>query len=146
MLIFLLTSLSKCCIIITVKGMKQIPHQTTNRREKKTMCKPNSNIISKVEELMELRKMIEGLQEEAEAITDQIKDFMGDEETMLCGSWKITYRETVSKRIDSAALKKDLGNALDDYYKVFPNEAPKEVDVDEADQNNQTDQNNETGA
>jgi len=36
----------------------------------------------------------------------------------MAGSWKITYRETVSKRIDSAALKKVLGDALDDYYKV----------------------------
>ena len=34
------------------------------------MCNANDSIISKVEELMELRKMIEELQNEAEIITD----------------------------------------------------------------------------
>ena len=83
------------------------------------MCKANDVITSKVEELMEIRKMIEELQTEADAMTDSIKAFMGDEETMVCGPWKITYRETISKRIDSALLKKDLGaDALEGYYKT----------------------------
>ncbi len=44
---------------------------------------------------------------------------MADDETMVCGPWKITYRETISKRIDSAALKKDLGaDVLEGYYKT----------------------------
>ena len=33
------------------------------------MCKANENMVSKVAELMELRKMIEELQTEAETIT-----------------------------------------------------------------------------
>ena len=82
------------------------------------MCNANDTIISKVQELMELRKMAEDLQAEMDSITDDIKAYMGDEETMMAGSWKVTYRQTVSKRIDSAALKKVLGDALDDYYKV----------------------------
>ncbi len=82
------------------------------------MCKANNNIISKVEELMEIKKMIEELQNEADNITDEIKAYMGEEETMLAGSYKVTWRETVSKRMDTAALKKILGDALDDYYKV----------------------------
>ena len=83
------------------------------------MCKATDNMVSKVEELMELRKMIEELESEAQALTDNVKAFMGEEETMVCGPWKITYRETVSKRIDSAALKKDLGaDALEAYYKT----------------------------
>ena len=60
----------------------------------------------------------ESLQNEADAIADEVKAYMGDEETMLVGSWKITYRETVSKRIDSAELKKVLGDCLDPYYKT----------------------------
>jgi predicted phage-related endonuclease len=83
------------------------------------MCNANDSIISKVEELMELRKMIEELQNEAESITDEIKSYMGDEETMMAGSWKVTYKETVSRRIDSKALKQVLGDALDDYYKTI---------------------------
>ena len=83
------------------------------------MCKANREIENTVTELMEIRKMIEELQTEADAMTDSIKAFMGDEETMVCGPWKITYRETISKRIDSALLKKDLGaDALEGYYKT----------------------------
>lgn len=83
------------------------------------MCKANNEIISKVEELMEIKKMIEELQGEADAITDEIKAFMGDEETMMAGCWKITYKETVSRRMDTAALKKILGDALECYYRTI---------------------------
>ena len=82
------------------------------------MCKANENMVSKVAELMELRKMIEELQTEAEAITDEIKEFMGEEETMMAGSWKVTWKTTVSRRMDTAALKKVLGDALEGYYKT----------------------------
>ena len=83
------------------------------------MCNANDSIISKVEELMELRKMIEELQNEAEIITDQIKDYMQDEETMMAGSYKVTWKTTVSRRVDTAALKKVLGDALDEYTKTI---------------------------
>ena len=83
------------------------------------MCSANNTIIAKVAELMELRKMIEGLQNEADAITDEIKAYMGVEETMMAGSWKVTWKETVSRRVDTAALKKVLGDALDEYTKTI---------------------------
>ena len=82
------------------------------------MCKANDSIITKVSDLMELRKMIEELQDEAEALTDEIKDFMGEEETMMAGSWKVTWKTTVSRRMDTTALKKVLGDALEGYYKT----------------------------
>ena len=82
------------------------------------MCKANDSIITKVSDLMELRKMIEDLQTEAEALTDEIKAYMGEEETMMAGTWKVTYKETVSRRMDTAALKKILGDALEGYYKT----------------------------
>ena len=84
------------------------------------MCKPNESIEKTISELMEIRAMIEELEEEAEGLTDTIKAFMADEETLVCGPWKITYRETVSKRIDSALLQMDLGaDALEGYYKTM---------------------------
>ena len=55
--------------------MKETKPSPNNRRENEKMCQANNSIISKVEELMELRKMIEGLQAEAETITDEIKDY-----------------------------------------------------------------------
>ena len=83
------------------------------------MCKPTTTIISKVEELMELRKMAEDLQAEMDAITDEIKAYMGEEETMMAGSWKVTWKETVSRRMDTKALKNVLGDALEEYYKTI---------------------------
>ena len=82
------------------------------------MCKANDSIITKASDLMDLKNMIEELQNEAEALTDEIKAYMGDEETMMAGSWKVTYKETVSRRMDTAALKKVLGDALEGYYKT----------------------------
>ena len=82
------------------------------------MCKANDSIITKVSDLMELRKMIEDLQTEAEALTDEIKAYMGEEETMMAGTWKVTYKETVSRRMDTTALKKVLDDALEGYYKT----------------------------
>ena len=82
------------------------------------MCKASETIVSKVEELMEIRRMIEDLQTEADAITDEVKAFMGSEETMMAGTWKVTWKETVSRRMDTTALKKVLGDALEGYYKT----------------------------
>ena len=83
------------------------------------MCNANDNMVSKVQELMELRKMAEDLQAEMDAITDEIKAYMGEEETMMAGSWKVTWKETVSRRMDTKALKKVLGDALEEYYKTI---------------------------
>ena len=83
------------------------------------MCNANDTMVSKVQELMELRKMAETLQAEMDAITDDIKAYMGEEETMLAGSWKVTWKQTVSRRVDTAALKKVLGDALDEYTKTI---------------------------
>ena len=83
------------------------------------MCKANETIITKVENLMELRKLAEELQAQMEAITDEIKAYMGEEETMMAGTWKVTYKTTVSRRMDTTALKKVLGDALEGYYKTI---------------------------
>ena len=90
-----------------------------NESEVFRMCNANDSIISKVQELMELRKMIEELQSEAEIITDEIKSYMGDEETMMAGSFKVTWKQSVSRRVDTTALKKVLGDALDEYTKTI---------------------------
>jgi len=82
------------------------------------MCAANNGIIEKVNDLMELRKMIEELETEAEAIIDEVKAYMGDEETMMAGCYKVTYKTTVSRRVDTAALKKVLGDALEEYTKT----------------------------
>ena len=69
------------------------------------MCKPNNEIIIKVQELMELRRMSEELQEEINALQEAVKSFMGSEETMIAGAFKVSYKSITSSRLDSKALK-----------------------------------------
>ena len=76
-------------------------------------------IAAKVKELVSLRRMAEELQAEIDALTDEIKLYMGDEQDMTADLWKITYKPVIQKRLDTAALKKDLGDALDGYYKTI---------------------------
>ncbi len=81
------------------------------------MCKANNNMVTKVSELIEIRKMIEDLTAEADLIADEIKAYMGDEETMTAGSYVVRYQNVVSQRCDTKELRKLLGDALDPYMK-----------------------------
>ena len=72
------------------------------------MCKANHDIITKVQELMELRRMAEELQTEIDALQEAVKSFMGSEETMIAGAFKVSYKSVTSSRLDSTALKKEM--------------------------------------
>jgi len=81
------------------------------------MCKPNNEIIIKVQELMELRRMSEELQEEIDALQEAVKDFMGSDETMIAGAFKVSYKSVTSSRLDSSALKRELPDVAARYTK-----------------------------
>ena len=68
----------------------------------------NPNMESKVRELMELKRMREEIDAEITAAEDEIKSVMGDEETLLAGVFKVSWKVFTSSRIDSTALKKAL--------------------------------------
>ena len=68
------------------------------------MCKANNDIIAKVQELMELRRMSEELQAEIDTLQEAVKDFMGSEESMIAGAFKVSYKSVTSSRLDTAAL------------------------------------------
>jgi len=72
------------------------------------MCKANNEIIIKIQELMELRRMSEELQAEIDTLQEAVKDFMGSEESMVAGAFKVSYKTVTSSRLDSAALKREL--------------------------------------
>ena len=74
------------------------------------MCKANNDIIAKVQELMELRRMAEELQSEIDALQEAVKSFMGNEEAMIAGAVKVSYKSVTSSRLDTTALKRDLPN------------------------------------
>ena len=66
------------------------------------------NLESTVKELMELRRMKEELDAEISNLEDQIKQSMGNEETLIAGAFKVTWKAVTSSRLDSTALKKAL--------------------------------------
>ena len=68
----------------------------------------NPNMESKVKELMELRRMKEEIEAEIAAAEDEIKGVMGEEETLLAGAFKVSWKAFTSSRLDSTALKKAL--------------------------------------
>ena len=68
----------------------------------------NPNMEAKVKELMELNRMKEEIEAEIAAAEDEIKSVMGDEETLLAGAFKVSWKSFTSSRLDSTALKKAL--------------------------------------
>ena len=77
----------------------------------------NPNLEPKVKELMELKRMREELDAEIERLEDQIKQVMGNEETLIAGAFKIDWKTVVSSRIDTVALKKALPEIAERFMK-----------------------------
>ena len=77
----------------------------------------NPNLESTVKELMELRRMKEELDDEITQLEDQIKQAMGDEETLIAGAFKVDWKNVVSSRIDTTALKKALPEIAERFMK-----------------------------
>ncbi len=77
------------------------------------------DLQSKVHELRELRRFIEELTAEADAITDAIKAQMTTEgvDTLFGDDYKITWREVQSSRFDSKAFKTAMPELYDRFTK-----------------------------
>ena len=68
----------------------------------------NPNLTPKITELMELKRMRDELDAEIQAAEDEIKQAMGDDDTLLAGPFKVTWKAVTSRRLDSTAIKKEL--------------------------------------
>ena len=77
----------------------------------------NPTMEAKVHELMELKRMKEELEAEIAAAEDAIKAVMGEEELLLAGSYKVSWKIFTSSRIDTTALKKALPDVAAAYTK-----------------------------
>ena len=77
----------------------------------------NPNMEAKVKELMELKRMKEEIEAEIAAAEDEIKDVMGDEETLLAGAFKVDWKPVITCRIDTAALKKMMPEIAERFMK-----------------------------
>ena len=63
-------------------------------------------IESKARELQELKRMREELDAEIATLEDAIKASMGDQEQVVAGAFRITWKSITSSRFDSSAFKK----------------------------------------
>lgn len=63
-------------------------------------------IEAKAKELQELKRMREELDAEIATLEDAIKASMGDQEQIIAGGYKITWKAITSSRFDSSAFKK----------------------------------------
>lgn len=76
------------------------------------------NMEPKVKELLELKRMREELDAEITTLEDTIKIQMGEEETLLAGAFKVSWKPYTSTRFDSARFKKDHADLAAAYTKT----------------------------
>lgn len=77
----------------------------------------NPNLEPKIKDLTELRRMREELDTEIASIENEIKQAMGNEETLIAGPFKVDWKTVISSRIDTAALKKSLPEIAERFMK-----------------------------
>ena len=77
----------------------------------------NPNMEAKVHELMELKRLKEELEAEIAAAEDAIKAVMGEEELLLAGSYKVSWKTFTSSRVDTTALKKAMPDVAAQFTK-----------------------------
>ena len=78
----------------------------------------DNSMEAKVKELMELKRMKEELDAEIAAAEDEIKARMGDEETLLAGAFKVSWKAFTSSRFDSVRFKKEHAELAAAYTKT----------------------------
>lgn len=76
------------------------------------------NMETRIKEMQELKRMKEELETEITAIEDEIKQTMGQEEILLAGAYKVTWKPVTSSRFDSTAFKKDHADLAAEYTKT----------------------------
>lgn len=79
----------------------------------------NVEIVSKINELQELKRMSEELSAMIESISDEIKQHMtsANTDTLVAGGYKVSYKVISSSRFDSAAFKKAMPDVAAQFTK-----------------------------
>lgn len=78
----------------------------------------NTEIIATITELQEYTRIIEEAQAAADALKDKIKAHMGDDELLIAGPYKVTWKTVTTSRIDGKALAKDHPEIAAEYTKA----------------------------
>lgn len=77
------------------------------------------DVVSKIEELKELEALIRDAEKEVEALKDEIKAEMTKRNTeeLEAGRYTVRWTSVVSNRLDSTALKKEMGELYNRYVR-----------------------------
>ena len=71
--------------------------------------------VQQIRELKTLEEQIKALQRKADAIKDEIKTEMGNEEHVEVGGFTVNYTIVISTTLDSKKLKKEMPSLWDEY-------------------------------
>ena len=78
----------------------------------------NPTMEAQIKELLELKRMREELDNEITQAEEAIKAVMGDEETLLAGAFKVSWKTFTSRRFDSVRFKKEHAELAAAYTKT----------------------------
>ncbi len=73
--------------------------------------------VEKIRELKTLEEQIKALQRKADAIKDEIKTEMGNEEHVEVGGFTVNYTIVISTTLDSKKLKAEMPSLWEQYKK-----------------------------
>lgn len=73
--------------------------------------------VEKITELKNIERQIKALQAEADAIKDELKSEMGNDEHREVGGFTVNYTIVISTTLDSKKLKAEMPSLWDKYSK-----------------------------
>lgn len=79
-----------------------------------------NELISKLNDLAQLRRMADDLDAEITAIQDESKAHMAaaQTDTLTAGAFRVVWKSVTSTRIDTAALRRELPEVWQEYGKT----------------------------
>lgn len=73
--------------------------------------------VERINELKNIERQIKALQADADAIKEEIKAEMGNDEHVEVGGFTVNYTIVISTRLDSKKLKAEMPTLWDKYSK-----------------------------
>lgn len=77
-----------------------------------------NEIEAKCREIRQLQNLIQEAEDEMEALKDQLKAHMGDQETLLAGEYSISWKAVMASRLDTTALRKALPEVVERFTRI----------------------------
>ena len=79
-----------------------------------------NELISKLNDLTQLRRLADNLDAEITSIQDEIKAHMAaaQTDTLTAGAFRVVWKSVTSTRIDTAALRRELPEVWQEYGKT----------------------------